>query len=335
MKRIKELREAQNYTQKHLAEMLKTTQQTIARWEAGKAEPNLSALRDLAMIFGTSVDDLLGISILSEKPQTTAIHVFNRGIADGFWGHIGLLLPGHPKSKWFPITLDSYHQVWSHLNNYDKQEWLSITTLNNRELIFDPTKIRRIWLLDDDCDPPDDWPDGGVDDGLPLEFYRGLDQHICDPDAARNTTSESYQKAIQGYIKESGLDENGLLELLHDTTIYLVDGTVTAYHAEPEDLYFLRMMLELGSNESPKLVKIDAIDGIFESYYSVANLVLVEMPLIDVLDAAKVASSETDQEGAALPRSKPARISSRPKSRSCRPLCCRVATSSVSARMEG
>jgi transcriptional regulator with XRE-family HTH domain len=36
-------------------------QQTIARWETGKAEPNLAALSDLAAILNTSIDELLGI----------------------------------------------------------------------------------------------------------------------------------------------------------------------------------------------------------------------------------------------------------------------------------
>jgi hypothetical protein len=58
--------------------MLKTTQQTIARCEAGKAEPNLSALQDLAMIFGTSVDDLLGKNPLSDKIASTSLHYFGQ-----------------------------------------------------------------------------------------------------------------------------------------------------------------------------------------------------------------------------------------------------------------
>jgi transcriptional regulator with XRE-family HTH domain len=66
MKRLKELRQSLGLTQEALAKALQTTQQTIARWETDKAEPNLSALRDLAMIFGTSVDDVVGSNRISK-----------------------------------------------------------------------------------------------------------------------------------------------------------------------------------------------------------------------------------------------------------------------------
>ncbi len=59
--KIKELREKMNWSQGDLAKLLSRTQQTVSRWESGATEPGIEALRDMAMIFGCSVDDILGL----------------------------------------------------------------------------------------------------------------------------------------------------------------------------------------------------------------------------------------------------------------------------------
>jgi len=83
VKRLKELRQSLGLTQEALAKALQTTQQTIARWETGKAEPNLSSLRDLAMIFGTSVDDVVGSNPISKRVTTNTYTLFTKGDQDG------------------------------------------------------------------------------------------------------------------------------------------------------------------------------------------------------------------------------------------------------------
>lgn len=126
---MKRLRGSSNYSQQHLAEMLNTTQQTIARWEGGKAEPNLAALRDLALIFGVSVDDLLGINPLSHKAQSTRYHVFAGREQEGFWGHVGLKLNDGP-TDWFPVTSGTAAQVRGELGQVESEDdWISFPTL--------------------------------------------------------------------------------------------------------------------------------------------------------------------------------------------------------------
>ena len=90
MKRLRELRESLRLTQEELAKSLNTTQQTIARWESGKSQPNISALKDLAVIFGTSVDDLLEYS-KSGKKMYSATHWLIGKEHDGLWGHDDVL----------------------------------------------------------------------------------------------------------------------------------------------------------------------------------------------------------------------------------------------------
>jgi DNA-binding XRE family transcriptional regulator len=59
MKKLAQLRKRFGMTQECLAELLKTTQQTVAKWESGTAEPDIATLRDLALIFGRSIDAIL------------------------------------------------------------------------------------------------------------------------------------------------------------------------------------------------------------------------------------------------------------------------------------
>ncbi|MCX4286814.1 MAG: helix-turn-helix transcriptional regulator [Clostridia bacterium] len=61
-KRLKELRQENNYTQNAVALKLGIRQQSYARYETGSGEPNLETLIALAKMFNVSVDYLLGIS---------------------------------------------------------------------------------------------------------------------------------------------------------------------------------------------------------------------------------------------------------------------------------
>lgn len=288
MQRRKILREEFNYTQNHIAEMLKTTQQTIARWETGKAEPNIAALRDLAMIFNTSVDDLLGNNPFSKKVMSNSLHYGKEDSdVDGFWGHLGLLIPGQKQTKWFPITLDTANLVSTALQNIEGAgTWINVSTLNNKSIAFNPEKLRRVWLLDDACDAPEDWSEEARADyiGEPLEFYKVLDDYDFDDDE-KEDISDTIRAAVDEFIKDKKFDEDGLIKFLKFSTIYMADGDVTSYWANPEALYDFVFHIDLGA--PPKIVPLPAEGGDFESYYSLSQLAVVEMPLLEVMSAAK------------------------------------------------
>lgn len=56
---IYELRKEKKMTQKQVADLLNITDKTISKWERGLGCPDVSLLRELASIFGISVDQLL------------------------------------------------------------------------------------------------------------------------------------------------------------------------------------------------------------------------------------------------------------------------------------
>ncbi len=69
--KIKELRHKKNITQKGLAERLNVSFQTVSKWENDENEPDVSTLKELANIFGCSVDELLGLETPKvEKPAS-------------------------------------------------------------------------------------------------------------------------------------------------------------------------------------------------------------------------------------------------------------------------
>ncbi len=58
MKTIRQLREAQGWTQLELAYRLEVTPGTVYAWESGRSEPKVSQLRAMARLFGVSSDTI-------------------------------------------------------------------------------------------------------------------------------------------------------------------------------------------------------------------------------------------------------------------------------------
>lgn len=61
-KRLRELRQENNYTQNEIAELLSCTQVTYSHYEIGKRCISVQNLVKLAQIYNVSTDYLLGIS---------------------------------------------------------------------------------------------------------------------------------------------------------------------------------------------------------------------------------------------------------------------------------
>jgi len=60
-KRLKKLRLDREISQTKLAQVLKTYQQSVARWEKGVILPGLETIAQLAIFFDVSADYLLGL----------------------------------------------------------------------------------------------------------------------------------------------------------------------------------------------------------------------------------------------------------------------------------
>lgn len=58
--KIRDLRNQKRMSQTELSKILHVSQQTVTKWETGKAEPSSSALTKLSEYFNVSADYLLG-----------------------------------------------------------------------------------------------------------------------------------------------------------------------------------------------------------------------------------------------------------------------------------
>ena len=69
---IRALRRRHGLTQEQLAEALGMTPGAVYKWEAGLSQPELAVIVELADLFDTSVDVLLGYETKDNRRQTAA-----------------------------------------------------------------------------------------------------------------------------------------------------------------------------------------------------------------------------------------------------------------------
>ena len=68
--KIKSYRKKREITQEQLADYLKISFQSVSKWECGDAYPDITMLPKIAMFFGITTDELLGIDKLKEQKET-------------------------------------------------------------------------------------------------------------------------------------------------------------------------------------------------------------------------------------------------------------------------
>jgi transcriptional regulator with XRE-family HTH domain len=293
MKRLKELRKGIGYTQASLAKALDVSQQTIARWEKGDAEPNLAALRDLATVMGTSVDDLVEFEAGSGRISSQHWQPADDQIVDGFWGNLGVLLPGQPNHHWFPITEGEQARIGRSLQGFiGSTDWLVIATLNNRVLLINPVSVLRIRMLEVAADQPDDGSWGLPWDGyqgLSPEVYSAMNDYFFDNHAFKNDYSAALQRLATDQLEELGIGEDEAFKILEYTHVYLSSGTETSFCAEADDLFSLT--LDADCQIPAQVVLRDEISGEF-NFFPAHQIAMISMPLTRYQRAARISMEE-------------------------------------------
>lgn len=65
-KNLKYLRKKFGLSQEELAEKIEVTRQSVAKWENGETLPDIVKCRELSVLFGTTIDDLMNYSFEDE-----------------------------------------------------------------------------------------------------------------------------------------------------------------------------------------------------------------------------------------------------------------------------
>ena len=86
-RRIAALRKSHNMTQYELADKLNISFQAVSNWERGTSMPDISKLPEIAYLFDTSIDDILGKSnpVLEQVARSEPAKAFQHavGLAEG------------------------------------------------------------------------------------------------------------------------------------------------------------------------------------------------------------------------------------------------------------
>lgn len=69
--KLKEFRKKANLTQEELAEKINVSRQTIVKWESGESEPTISIAKNIAELFGVTVEEMVGITSRNKEISIT------------------------------------------------------------------------------------------------------------------------------------------------------------------------------------------------------------------------------------------------------------------------
>jgi len=293
VKILKSLREARGLSQEKLAKSLGVLVSQVEAWESGAEEPSSIHLRDLAIILGCGAEDLIRAYDEDNGPISTNTYyvLTSREEEDGFWGHFGVLLYGHLKSKWYPITLATANYVSSVLKNVEHEnEWMMVETLNNRILLINPASVSRLWLLDDAQDEPGkDW-DISLDgyQGQPSEFYKAIEE-LC---YAEDTSgcSDIFIKFYEDFTSANDMGDEELASFVFDTHIHDRNGVRTSYRVSATNL--AEIVDDFSFGGCP--VIFDLSCDSFDSYFPSRSISLLDMPRRQI-DEARKELSEQDE----------------------------------------
>lgn len=285
MERLRALRQSFGFTQGQVAEQIRTTQQTVARWESGKTEPGIAALKDLAVLYGTSVDDLLGRHPMAGRNAAVITNHCVPSSDHAFWGHVGLQLPGDKVSRWYPITWVEANRIMLNMANPDANNaWVTVETLNNRWLAFDLQAIKRLSLLDDNADQPDgDWELGWDSyQGHSMEIYRALADWVFLEDLP--DCSDGLRQKVEDIIEQDSLTQEDIVRYVLDTMVHFKDGTSQQLATDDDALGMLAALLPMAA---PPVLDLSARRDGLHVFVPADTVRLIDAPLHRIMDESK------------------------------------------------
>lgn len=101
--KLRELRASRGLTQEELAEVLFVSRTAISKWESGRGYPSIDSLKEIAVFFSVTIDELLSgeklLSIAEKENKSNLQHLRSilTGVVDVFY-FLLIVLPLYPKS---------------------------------------------------------------------------------------------------------------------------------------------------------------------------------------------------------------------------------------------
>lgn len=288
---LKKARNELRVTQQAIAERIGVSQQTIARWESGKGEIPAKYLKDLAVLFGCSVSDLLdkGRKTLrsendSDLPFGTLHIRFQRLTAQPARQQAvdddEAIVDDSGPDRYFPITDGERARLAALFDrggiSSEPVGWFSFTSLDNRLVFVNTREIERIGLVSDDAEAMPFYEH--------VEVYKLAREMIFDnepSDEELNDESSPYSKSLVQKAR-CVIDELG------DRAMFWLDGVlVDSIHGEREffhlddetlaDLHGLELEGEHAGHDT--FVNLYAEGYHRSTFFRLGSLRSIEVPL--------------------------------------------------------
>jgi len=294
MNKLKQILQERNLSYAALAEMLKTTQQTIQLWEKGKTEIPSAVLKDLAIILNCSIDDIMGVSQKRRSGYPGSFFASSDMNIIYHFGGVNFKLQGLQEELDYPIDKQSAKSVYWHLQEPKDEPvhqfpWMDIETMNNYVLFVNLKALKICYLYTD------------AKEESPIfyhpEIYRVLtnwdildDPNSTIEDIARTfDISDTLAKTVQSIEKELQTESDNCesWEQFNYLKIYWLDGTQT-FHYLDEQLYSnLESLRDIAGDPSiyPEINKgtifIQEYDeGGSTTFLNLEQIALIEVPAI-------------------------------------------------------
>lgn len=156
---------------------------------------------------------------------------------------------------------------------------LSVDTLNNHFLIINTKLIKKISLLDDSSDAPENWeiPWDGYQGLGAEEYYNLIEEYFWDDEYFYENTSENLQLIIKDLIEENNLTEENVKEITHSINIYFSDNTSESIRIE-YDSKFVDTIMDIELGVSSRFRCFEDLNG-EKHFISEENIGLIDIPL--------------------------------------------------------
>lgn len=152
--KVKDFRIKSKMTQKDLAKKLGVNHQTIARWEKNQTQPSTSMVRELAMIFDTTINAILGYESATYSLNHRIIGSLkdkNSNKKNYYYGRLFIDLHGKGGRKVYFISeednrsiYDFFHDNPPLIDGKVSNRNFHIETMCGRYLIINPNNIKMI-----------------------------------------------------------------------------------------------------------------------------------------------------------------------------------------------
>lgn len=261
---LKQLRTKLGLTQQYVAEKMSTTQQTIQRWETGKAKPNVDQIKELCVVLECGAAELLGVESATEE-ETLA--PFARGEMGAPYGTLTITTTVDQRD--YPIDekareavldqLDPFTVPRSKLHRY----WLKCWTLDNRILRINPRFVREIALVGDDAEAMPSYQHP--------EVYRALERYE-DGDKFPGQVLEGCKKVVA----ELGMEV--ATKMVTSAHVIFADGSDAWYYLTDETAATISLWDSHFDHDHHAFIQVMEEDYYQARFVNPDHVVMVELP---------------------------------------------------------